>query len=70
MLYHLFYGVLSHDFSFFNVFRYITFRAFLAGVTSFLICLLVGPWFIRKMVSSQMGQVVRNDGPQTHLKKT
>ena len=70
MLYHLFYGVLSHDFSFFNVFRYITFRAFLAGVTSFLICLLVGPWFIRKMVRSQIGQFVRDDGPQSHLKKT
>lgn len=70
MLYHLFYGVLARDFTFFNVFKYITFRAFLAGVTSFLICLLVGPWFIRKMTKSQIGQVIRDDGPQTHLKKS
>ena len=70
MLYHLFYGVLARDFTFFNVFKYITFRAFLAGVTSFLICLLIGPWFIRKMAKSQIGQVIRDDGPQTHLKKS
>jgi len=68
MLYHLFYG-LAADSRFFNVFRYITFRVFLAGFTSFIICLFLGPWFIKKMSSSQIKQVVRNDGPQTHLKK-
>jgi hypothetical protein len=36
MLYHLFYGVLLKDFSFFNVFRYISFRALLAGFTALL----------------------------------
>jgi phospho-N-acetylmuramoyl-pentapeptide-transferase len=70
MLYYLFYGVLAKDFSFFNVFRYITFRMFLAGFTSFLICLLFGPWFIKKMAKSQIGQVIRDDGPQSHLKKS
>ncbi|MEI6079098.1 MAG: phospho-N-acetylmuramoyl-pentapeptide-transferase [bacterium] len=70
MLYHLFYGVLAKDFSFFNVFRYLTFRSFLAGFTAFLVCLLFGPWFIRRMVKSQIGQVIRSDGPQSHLKKS
>jgi len=68
MLYHLFYG-LAADSRFFNVFKYITFRVFLAGFTAFVICLFLGPWFIRKMSKSQIKQVVRDDGPQTHLKK-
>jgi len=68
MLYHLLYG-LSSDVSLFNVFRYITFRVFMAGFTSFSICLFMGPWFIRKMKRSQIGQVIRGDGPQSHLKK-
>jgi phospho-N-acetylmuramoyl-pentapeptide-transferase len=68
MLYHLFYG-LAADSRFFNVFRYITFRVFLTGFTAFIICLFLGPWFIRKMSKSQIKQVVRDDGPQTHLKK-
>jgi phospho-N-acetylmuramoyl-pentapeptide-transferase len=69
MLYHLFYGVLVKDFSFFNVFRYITFRALLAGFTAFVICLLISPWFIRRLTKSQIKQIVRDDGPVSHLKK-
>jgi phospho-N-acetylmuramoyl-pentapeptide-transferase len=68
MFYHLFYG-LAGDMKFFNVFRYITFRVFLAGFTAFVICLFLGPWFIRKMSKSQIKQVIRDDGPQSHLKK-
>ncbi len=68
MLYHLLYSFSDYS-SFFNVFRYITFRVLLAGITSFSICLLLGPWFIRKMTKSQIKQFVRDDGPQTHLKK-
>lgn len=68
MFYHFFYAI-SKDVHFFNVFRYITFRVFLAGGTSFLLSLLLGPWFISKMTKSQIKQVVRSDGPATHLKK-
>lgn len=68
MLYHLLYP-LSDTFSGFNVFRYITFRAIGAAVTSFLILLVIGPYFIRKLRAMQIGQVVRDDGPQTHLVK-
>ena len=68
MLYHLLYGLSDYS-TIFNVFRYITFRIFLAGFTSFIICLFLGPWFIKKMLKSQIKQFVRDDGPQSHLKK-
>lgn len=56
-------------FSFFNVFRYITFRTIFASITALLICLVVGPWMIRKLQSLQIGQQIREDGPQSHLVK-
>jgi phospho-N-acetylmuramoyl-pentapeptide-transferase len=56
-------------FSFFNVFRYITFRTIFASITALLICLFVGPWLIRKLQSLQIGQHIREDGPQSHLSK-
>ena len=54
----------------FNVFRYITFRSLGAAVTALLISLLLGPKVIAYLRNLQMGQVVRDDGPTTHLKKT
>jgi phospho-N-acetylmuramoyl-pentapeptide-transferase len=68
MIYHLLYP-LHTSFSAFNVFRYITFRTIYASLTAFLICFLIGPWVIRKLSELQIGQFVRDDGPQTHLKK-
>jgi len=68
MLYHLLYP-LHTTISVFNVFRYITFRTIYASLTAFLICFLLGPWVIRKLSNMQIGQYVRDDGPQTHLKK-
>lgn len=68
MLYHLLYP-LHTTISAFNVFRYITFRTIYAVLTAFLICFLLGPWMIRKLSNMQVGQYVREDGPQTHLKK-
>ena len=56
-------------YSFFNVFRYITFRAIYATVTALLICFILGPWLIRKLESLQIGQSIREDGPDTHLAK-
>lgn len=53
-------------FSFFNVFRYITFRTIFASITALLICLFVGPWLIRKLQSLQIGQHIRDDGPKSH----
>ena len=68
MLYQLLYA--GHAYSIvFNVFRYITFRVGLAVVTAFLLSLLLGPWLIEKLKSWHAGQVIRSDGPETHLKK-
>ncbi|MEJ2037302.1 MAG: phospho-N-acetylmuramoyl-pentapeptide-transferase [Desulfosarcinaceae bacterium] len=68
MIYHLLYP-LHTTISAFNVFRYITFRTIYASLTAFLICFLLGPWMIRKLAQMQVGQYIRDDGPQTHLKK-
>lgn len=68
MLYLLLYP-LHTEFSFLNVFKYITFRTFGAAMTSVLFCLLLMPWFIAYMQKKQMKQVVRDDGPQSHLSK-
>ena len=68
MLYHLLYP-LHTSISAFNVFRYITFRTIYASLTAFLICFLLGPWMIRKLGQMQVGQYIRDDGPQTHLQK-
>ncbi len=68
MLYHLLYP-LHTTISAFNVFRYITFRTIYAVLTAFIISFFLGPWMIRKLSQMQVGQYVRDDGPQTHLKK-
>ncbi|MDP2955789.1 MAG: phospho-N-acetylmuramoyl-pentapeptide-transferase [Longimicrobiales bacterium] len=53
----------------FNLFRYITFRAAGAVVTSLLVAFVVGPAAIRWLTRLRVGQVVRTDGPETHLGK-
>ena len=53
----------------FNVFSYLTFRAILAMVSSLVLSLLIGPSMIEKLSRYQIGQVVRDDGPKTHLPK-
>src|SRR3990172_1220289 len=60
---------LTKAFSPFNVFRYVTFRTAGAFLTALLVCLILGPPIIRKLTAMRAGQVVRNDGPQSHLKK-
>lgn len=56
--------------SVFNVFQYLTLRAALAVLTSLAIALLVGPYMIRRLNYHQIGQTVRQDGPETHLSKS
>jgi phospho-N-acetylmuramoyl-pentapeptide-transferase len=53
----------------FNVFQYLTFRAILATVSSLALSLIVGPGMIARLSRYQIGQVVRDDGPKTHLPK-
>ncbi len=68
MLLHFLYP-LHAQYSVFNVFKYITFRTFAAGITAVLICLLIGPAYIRWLQKLQMGQVIREVGPKSHLSK-
>jgi len=68
MFYHLS-QMLADSVSFFNLFRYITFRTIYASLTALLICLLFGPMFIRKLRDFQVGQPIREDGPTSHFQK-
>jgi phospho-N-acetylmuramoyl-pentapeptide-transferase len=68
MLYWLF-GQLAAINTFFNVFGYITLRTVLAALTALLISLLLGPWFIRRLVRQQIGQPIRKVGPESHFSK-
>ncbi|MGM0824794.1 MAG: phospho-N-acetylmuramoyl-pentapeptide-transferase [Pseudomonadota bacterium] len=53
----------------FQVFNYLTLRVILAALTALFLCLWLGPWVIRRLVEGQIGQAVRDDGPQSHLSK-
>ncbi len=53
----------------FNAFQYLTLRAIFGVLTALLIALLVGPVMIRRLSQYQIGQQVRQDGPQSHLTK-
>ena len=60
---------LQQFYSAFGVFKYLTFRGILGILTALGISLLIGPWVIRKLNYHQVGQSVRDDGPESHLSK-
>jgi phospho-N-acetylmuramoyl-pentapeptide-transferase len=68
MLYHLLFPLAS-SYKLFNVFKYLTFRTIYAMITALVLSFIVGPWMIRKLQSLQARQVIRTDGPESHLKK-
>lgn len=68
MMYHLLFPLREY-FSPLNVFRYITFRSALAAVTAILVSFVVGGPLIRWLRGRQYGQMVREDGPQSHFSK-
>lgn len=53
----------------FRVFQYLTFRSILAALTALIVSLVFGPLMIKWLCKLQIGQMVRDDGPQTHLTK-
>lgn len=53
----------------FRVFQYLTFRSILAALTALLVGLLCGPYTIRWLSRLQIGQMIREDGPKSHLSK-
>lgn len=69
MLYYLLYHVLQRYFSPLNVFRYITVRTVYASLTAMFLGLVFGPWLIRHLRELQIGQYIREEGPQDHQKK-
>jgi len=68
MLYHIFYP-LAANVKLFNIFKYLTFRTIYAMITALIVCFVLGPWIIRKLESLQARQVIRTDGPESHLQK-
>ena len=65
---HLLFVELADQFTFLNVFRYITFRTGGATMTALLVAFLMGPAFIRWLKKKQKeGQPIREDGPQSHI---
>jgi len=71
MLYELLYSLRLESawLSWLNVLRYIPFRVIMAMLTAMFICFALSPWFIRRMQRRQIGQSVRDDGPEAHLSK-
>jgi phospho-N-acetylmuramoyl-pentapeptide-transferase len=70
LLYWLLYEKLFPFFHPFRIFRYLTFRTAFATLTALLITMFIGPYVIQKLREFQIGQFVREDGPQSHLKKS
>jgi phospho-N-acetylmuramoyl-pentapeptide-transferase len=69
LLYWLLYGYLYHYFSPFRIFRYVTFRTAFASLTALFMGMIIGPAIIRKLREFQIGQYIREEGPQAHQKK-
>jgi phospho-N-acetylmuramoyl-pentapeptide-transferase len=68
MIYHL--SLLLQEYAgFFNIAKYLTSRSILSLLFSLILCLMFYPYFIRKVQKRQLGQVIRKEGPQSHLKK-
>jgi phospho-N-acetylmuramoyl-pentapeptide-transferase len=70
VVYHFLYPLHTEpSLSFLNVLRYVPFRVLAATMTAMLLTFGLYPWFIRTLQSRQIGQVVRKDGPASHLSK-
>ncbi|MBI2802580.1 MAG: phospho-N-acetylmuramoyl-pentapeptide-transferase [Gammaproteobacteria bacterium] len=60
---------LKQYYSGFNVFQYLTLRTILGIITALVLSLLMGPYIIKRLSVAQIGQRIRDDGPQSHLSK-
>jgi phospho-N-acetylmuramoyl-pentapeptide-transferase len=61
--------LLHMDYSWLNVFRYITFRIILSALSSLVLFFIFGGWAIKKLRSLQIKQYIREDGPPNHVTK-
>jgi phospho-N-acetylmuramoyl-pentapeptide-transferase len=69
MLYYLLYQQLFPVVRPFRVFGFVTFRTAFASLTAMFLCIVLGPWLIARLREFQIGQHIREDGPQSHQKK-
>jgi phospho-N-acetylmuramoyl-pentapeptide-transferase len=69
VFYWLLYEWLYPHISPFRIFRYVTFRTAAASLTALFLCIVLGPWLIRKLKEFQIGQHIREDGPRSHQRK-
>ena len=69
MLYWLLYQKFYQYSHVFRIFRYVTFRCVFASLTALLIGLLIGPFLIDRLREFQIGQYIREEGPESHQKK-
>lgn len=53
----------------FAVIQYITVRGIFSVLTALFVSLIIGPTVIKRLNYHQIGQVVRDDGPETHFSK-
>ena len=60
---------LSQFYSVFGVFQYLTMRAIMGVLTALFIAMAIGPFMIKHLQIRQIGQAIRDDGPQSHLVK-
>lgn len=70
MLYWLLFERLSPTFGPLRLFGMVTFRVASASLLAMLICVVLGPWLISRLRQFQIGQYIREDGPQWHQKKS
>lgn len=68
MLYYLLYPLRDQFFGF-NLLRYISFRSAAAFVTALIVTFIFGPMIIRKLQRREIGEAIRDDGPQSHHAK-
>ena len=70
MFYWLFYEKLFHLYSPFREFQYYTFRTAMASLTALLLSIALGPWLIARLRAFQIGQFIREDGPEIASEKS
>jgi len=69
VLFHLLYGVLGDRIGWFRIFGYTSTRILAAAITALVLSFIIGPWFIERLKARQIGETIRDDGPETHKKK-
>jgi len=69
MVYYIFYEHLIRYEKAFNLFRYVTVRTAMASLTALFLCIVLGPYLIGKLREFQIGQYIREEGPESHKKK-